>query len=174
MCKPTIAGEGFWRLLKGLYGLKQAGRQWYLELDSCLGLIGFKRTESDWSVYQRSQGAERSIITTSVDDMLIASSTKTESDAVVSALASQFEITDNGKPKLHLGCSIERNHSKKLVRLNQQSYTESILRDFGYAACNSITTPMDPIRKKNGCDIAQYSFDSYSSTFATPPLYSTP
>jgi len=30
------------------------------------------------------------------------------------------------------------------------------------------------IRKKNGCDIAQYSFDSYSSTFATPPSYSTP
>jgi len=27
------------------------------------------------------------------------------------------------------------------------------------------------IRKKSGCDIAQYSFDSYSSTFATPPLY---
>jgi len=25
MRKPTIAGEGFWRLLKGLYGLKQAG-----------------------------------------------------------------------------------------------------------------------------------------------------
>ena len=27
------------------------------------------------------------------------------------------------------------------------------------------------IRKKNGCDIAQYSFDSYGSNFATPPLY---
>jgi hypothetical protein len=76
--------------------------------------------------------------------MLIASNTKTESDAVVSALASQFEITDNGEPKLHLGCSIQRNHSKKLVRLSQQSYTESILRDFGYAACNSVMTPMDP------------------------------
>jgi len=144
MRKPTIAGEGFWRLLKGLYGLKQAGRQWYLELDSCLGLIGFKQTESDWSVYQHSQGTEHSIITTSVDDMLIASSTIMESDTVVSALASQFDITDNGEPKLHLGCSIEQNHPKKLIRLNQQSYTESILRDFGYAACNSVTTPMDP------------------------------
>jgi hypothetical protein len=30
------------------------------------------------------------------------------------------------------------------------------------------------IRKKSGYDIAQYSHDSYSSTFATPPLYSTP
>jgi len=107
MCKPTIAGEGFWRLLKGLYGLKQASRQWYLELDSCLGLIGFKWTESDWSVYQCSQGTERSIITTSVNNMLIASSTVMESDTIISTLASQIDITDNGKPKLHLGCSIE-------------------------------------------------------------------
>jgi len=95
MGKPTIAGNGFWRLLKGLYSLKQASQQWYLELDSHLGLVGFKWTESDWSVYQCTQGAECSIITTSVDDMLIAFSTIMESDAVVSALGSQFEITDS-------------------------------------------------------------------------------
>lgn len=100
--------------------------------------------ESNWSVYQRAQGAECSIITTSVDDMLIASSTTVESDAVVSTLSLQFEITDNGEPNLHLGCSIKRDHTKKLIWLNQQSYTESILQGFGYSACNSITTPMDP------------------------------
>jgi len=127
MWKPTIAGDGFWRLLKGLYSLKQAGRQWYLELDSHLGLIGFKWTESDWSVYQHTQGAECSIITTSVDDILIASSTIMESDPVVSALGSQFEITDNGEPKLHLGCSIEWNHTKKTIWLNQQCYSKAIL-----------------------------------------------
>ena len=32
----------------------------------------------------------------------------------------------------------------------------------------------DHIRKKGGRNIAQYSLDSYGSTFATPPLYSTP
>jgi hypothetical protein len=130
--------------LKGLYGLKQAGRQWYLELNSRLEAIGFTRTESDWSVYRRVQGTENSIITTSVDDMLIASSSMAESDAVVVALASQFEITDNGEPKLHLGCSIERNRANRTIRLDQKAYTESILRDFGYEKCNSVTTPMDP------------------------------
>ena len=30
------------------------------------------------------------------------------------------------------------------------------------------------IRKKSGCNVAQYRFDSYGSTFATPPLYSIP
>ena len=67
---------------------------------------GFKRTESDWSVYTRTNGSERSYITTSVDDMLIASASKKESDAVIDTLASLFEITNNGSPNFHLGCGI--------------------------------------------------------------------
>jgi hypothetical protein len=124
--------------------LKQAGRQWYLELNACLEAIGFKRTELDWSVYQRVEGTEYSIVTTSIDDMLIASSSTTESDAVVAALASKFEITDNGQPKLHLGCSLERSRANRTLRLDQKSYTESILREFGYDKCNAVSTPMDP------------------------------
>ena len=57
------------------------------------------------------EGAEKSIITTSVDDMLIASSSADESNSVVTALATQFEITDNGEPTLHLGCSLERDRT---------------------------------------------------------------
>jgi hypothetical protein len=144
MRKPSIVGSGYWRLRRGLYGLKQAGRQWYLELNSKLEAIGFKRTESDWSMYRRIQGSEHSIIATSVDDMLIASTSDAESDAVASALASQFEITDNGEPKLHLGCTIERNHDGHMIKLHQKSYTESILREFGFDMCNSVATPMDP------------------------------
>jgi hypothetical protein len=76
--------------------------------------------------------------------MLIASTSNAESDAVAAALTSQFEITDNGEPKLHLGCIIERDHVNGTLKLHQKSYTESILRDFGFDKCNSVTTPMDP------------------------------
>ena len=71
------------------------GRQWYLELNTKLETIGFRRLESDWSVYTPTQGSECSYITTSVDDMLIASTSDEESDAVVDSIASLFEITDN-------------------------------------------------------------------------------
>jgi len=49
--------------------------------------------------------------------MLIASSTAAESDAVVTTLASQFKITDNGEPKLHLGCGIEQNPANNTIQL---------------------------------------------------------
>lgn len=144
MRQPGIVGSGYWKLLKGLYGLKQAGRQWYLELNSKLELLGFQRLESDWSVYTRTSGLGRSVITTSVDDMLIGSSSTLESDAVVEQLGSTFEITDNGEPAYHLGCGITRNRVNGTLRLDQRSFTQSILREFGMDRCNAVSTPMDP------------------------------
>jgi hypothetical protein len=141
---PLIVGSGFWRLRKGLYGLKQAGRQWYIELNSKLESIGFKRTESDWSVYVRHTDTGMTILTTSVDDMLIASTTTAKSDMVVKQLAQMFEITDNKEPTLHLGCGVQHWRDQRKLKLDQQSYSESILRDFGFENCKSVTTPMDP------------------------------
>lgn len=109
MRKPSILGTGVWHLQRGLYGLKQSGQQWYLELNSKLESIGFNCTESDWSLYTGSKGSEWSIGTTSVNDMLIASSLKSESDDVVKSVNSIFQITDNGEPKMHLGCNLERD-----------------------------------------------------------------
>lgn len=132
MHKPTIVGSGYWRLRKGLYGLRQAGRQWYLELNKKLESIGFKRTESDWSVYIRRSGDALTILTASVDDMLLGSAGKAESDLVVAQLRSLYEITDNGEPTLHLGCNIQRDRERRTIKLDQRAYTVSILREFGY------------------------------------------
>jgi hypothetical protein len=131
MHKPTIVGSGYWRLRKGLYGLRQAGRQWYLELNKKLESIGFKRTKSNWSVYIRRSGDALTILTASVDDMLLGSAGKAESDLVVAQLRSLYEITDNGEPTLHLG--IQRDRERRTIKLvDQCAYTVSILCEFGY------------------------------------------
>ena len=39
------------KLQKGLYGLKQAGREWYATLRDFLIQIGFRRTHADHSVF---------------------------------------------------------------------------------------------------------------------------
>ena len=139
-----MVGSGYWRLRKGVYGLKQAGRQWYLELNSKLESLGINRLQSDWSVYLRNSDFGRSLLTTSVDDMLIASTSDAESDTVVYALQSIFEITDNGEPTLHLGCGITRDRTNGTLKLDQHSYILSILREFGFENSNSVHTPMNP------------------------------
>ena len=157
MRKPEILGQGFWRLHRGLYGPKQAGRQWYLDLDEKLNQIGFKRTESDWSVHVRQSLSDKSISTTSVDDMLIASTSKAESDDVITSLTNFYKITDNTNVNFHLGCSIIRWRSRRAIKVHQESYTTSILRDAGMEACNAVATPMHPNMRLTTDDCPQTS-----------------
>jgi hypothetical protein len=186
MHQPSTTGSRYWRLRKGLYGLKQSGRQWYLELNKRLNSVGFKRTESDWSLYIRTEGSERSILTTSVDDMLVGSSGTSESDAVVLALKSLFDITDNGEPTYHLGCGIHRDRQNRTIKLDQGAYTLSILRDFGFENCNPVSTPMasgarlfaseQPLTPEEREKVAQFPYTAvvgksmYLSTCSRPDI----
>lgn len=142
MKRPDIAGVGFWRLRKGLYGLKQAGRTWYLEFDSKYQLLGFKRCEADWSVHTRSKPPDQSLSATSVDDILLGSSSTKESDDVTAGLKTHFDITDNGPVEHLLGCLVERNRKRGCIMVSQPAYTESILRFFDMEGCNSVQTPL--------------------------------
>ena len=47
------------RLLGSLYGLKQSGRTWWIELGKGLEALGFKRTESDWGLYYMTGSKDR-------------------------------------------------------------------------------------------------------------------
>jgi hypothetical protein len=59
-------------LLKGMYGLKQAGRQWHKKLTLYFEGMGFTRSQIDHSVFFRTRGDQRLVIPVSIDDMAIA------------------------------------------------------------------------------------------------------
>jgi hypothetical protein len=63
--------------------------------------MGFKRTESDWSVHQRLTTDGHSIFTTSVDDILLASSSKEESNRAAEDISQVFE-TSHAEDVKHL------------------------------------------------------------------------
>ncbi len=140
--RPEIAGPGFWRLLKGLYGLKQAGRTWYIEFNDKYMKIGFRRCEADWSVHVREVPNAKSWSATTVDDILLGSTSEGESDTVTEALGNIFDITDNGEPEYFLGCKIIRYRSRRSLEVNQEPYTGQILRTFNMESCNAVSTPL--------------------------------
>jgi hypothetical protein len=169
MEKPSMLGKGFWRLRKGLYGLKQSGRQWYKCVNQMYQEIGFARCESDWGVYRRFRELPatanhtetpipshyplttpnhtqflQTLLTMSVDDMLYTSSTSLEADHVRDQIGSRFEITDMGEAEWILGCRITRWRSRKTLKLDQELYTTSLLRKFGFLNLKPASTPMDP------------------------------
>lgn len=144
MRKPDVLGRGYWKLLKGLYGLKQAGRTWYIEFNKTLNGLGFARCESDWSTHHKGSINNGSFSATSVDDILLSSTSPTESNAVTAGLKQSFELTDNGDVEWLLGCKITRNRGRRSLLISQETYTESILRTFGMENCNAATTPLPP------------------------------
>ena len=136
-CNPST----FWRLRKGLYGLRQAGHQWYYTLHDAYIALGFKRSESDWCTYTRSTPSGFSMSATSVDDIILVSDTKTESDNAAREINEKYTTTDCGDAEWLLGCRITRCRSKRLLMIDQSQFTTSILREFGMENCNPAVTP---------------------------------
>jgi Reverse transcriptase (RNA-dependent DNA polymerase) len=58
--KPHEKGK-VCHLLKGLYGLKQAGRAWYKEMLGMFAELGFTRSEADHSVFNAFKKQQREI-----------------------------------------------------------------------------------------------------------------
>ena len=131
-------------LLKSLYGLKQAGRQWNKKLHNTLLSMGFKRLESDRSIYIFVRDDVRIIIPIFIDDITFASSNPAAIDSAINELASHFKLRDLGPTTFLLGIEIIRNPEKQQISLSQRQYIIDALERFNMSDCNPIGTPMDP------------------------------
>lgn len=60
-----------YKLLKALYGLRQAPRAWYSKLNRCLEGLGFIRCAYEQAVYTRHVGNEVLVVGVYVDDLLV-------------------------------------------------------------------------------------------------------
>ena len=111
-----------YHLLKSLYGLKQASRQWNKKLHDALLAMGFKRLESDRSIYIFVCGKVRIIIPVFIDDITFASSNPAAIDSAVKELATHFKLHNLGPTSFLLGIEIIRNLETHQILLSQHQY----------------------------------------------------
>jgi transposase InsO family protein len=141
-------------LIKTLYGLKQAGREWNKELDDKLKQHGFTRSKADPCVYVKHDEKNIVILTVWVDDLLIFASSESFLNKVKDELRSEWDITDLGEPSKIVGIEITRTHNT--IKISQEKYIESILKKEGMDGANPISTPMQPsIKLEKNPDGAQ-------------------
>ena len=129
MKQPDGYSDGTHRicqLIKTLYGLKQAGREWNKVLNTRLQRRGFKSLKSDLCVYVRQNADDLAIITIWVDDLLLFTTSEQTMTNLKTELKSMFDLTDIGEPNKIVGIEINRRDDSIII--TQKNYIESILR----------------------------------------------
>jgi len=101
------------KLIKSLYGLKQASRVWYERFNKFMEKIGFKRCESDQCLYVKIDHGIIRYILLYVDDLLIISNDMKTINAIKRNFASEFEMTDVGPVESYLGIQFMWTEVKK-------------------------------------------------------------
>jgi len=140
--KPGQEGK-YCRLLKGLYGLKQAGRGWYLEMSKVfLKELGFERSAVDHSVFFRRSNVEHTIVAVATDDMAVTSKRMEDAKRFKLEISKFWEITDNGPIKWFLGFQIKRDRTARTISINQHAYIESMVERFELTEAKPVSTPM--------------------------------
>jgi hypothetical protein len=118
------------KLLRSLYGLKQAGFEWSEELERFFLDIRFSRSQVDQAVYFKRTSNEHTVITVSVDDMAVTSKYLKHIKKFKDQLHECFEITDIGELTWLLGLKVERDRPKCTISLSQGAYAETVLQRF--------------------------------------------
>ena len=127
------------KLRKNLYGLKQAGLNWFEYLKAGLTERGFVQSEVDPCVFYRSDA----ILLVYVDDCIILSKESKVVDSIVQSLATgqdpndpmkkfskQYVLTNDGGIKNYLGVEVDSREDGK-IELRQKRLIERIIESVG-------------------------------------------
>jgi len=124
------------KLLKTLYGVKQAARQWYKHISAGLHALGFKTSNIDPCLFLK----DDCIVLLYVDDCLFFSKDDTTIDSIINQLSTSFKTGDQGSIQDFLGIRITTDAQSR-IHLRQEGLIQEILQDLGLASSHPKPTP---------------------------------
>ncbi|KAJ9545765.1 hypothetical protein OSB04_025472 [Centaurea solstitialis] len=153
------------KLLKSIYGLKQASRSWNLHFDERIKEFGFAKSEFEPCVYTKFSGSIVTFLVLYVDDILLIGNDVPTLQSVKSWLSKCFQMKDLGEAAYILGIKIYRNRSKRLIRLSQSTYIDKILKKFRMDESKKGFIPMQHgiVLSKTQCPVSSQDQDKMKS-----------
>jgi len=137
-------GKDGWvmKLMKSIYGLKQAGRIWNQTFDNAVTGWGFQRMDSDRCMYRRKTETGTVIFAIHVDNIFSITDPPEENANFKALLHSKWEISDLGPAKFTLGIAIERNFDKRSIHLFQTAFIDCLIEHFNLSEAHPTDMPM--------------------------------
>lgn len=132
------------KLVKSIYGLKQAPKQWNERFHNFIITLGFVRSKSDYCLYTRIHNDTTTYLVVYVDDMLLCGDNEDVINEVISKLSSEFKMKNLGVPRQYMGLNINVGQSEGVITINQTDYINKVINKFKMNECNPISTPMEP------------------------------
>ena len=137
------------KLVRSLYGLKQAGWVWNRTFAHTIKRkLGFATIHSDAGVYvlhHRQKGGDSEtdmILILYVDDLLLLGQDLSKIEDVKHQLGKLYQMKDLGPTSSYLGIQITRDRKRRAIWIDQQAYIENALKRFELQDANNTKTPL--------------------------------
>lgn len=148
------------KVLKGLYGLKQAAYLWFRMITKALIDVGLKPLIQDVCCFT---DKERSIfVLLYVDDLQITGPSKTAAERVKKALNQRFKMKQV-ETSTFLGVKIQRDRPTRRMWLSQAHYIQKVLMDFSQWDSKPAVTPLETLLAPNTKNASQEATRWYQS-----------
>ena len=102
-----------------------------MRFDEAIRSYEFIENEDELCVYKKISGSEINFVVHYVDDILLTGNDVGMLSSVKAWLLKNFSMKDLGEATYILGIRIYRDRSKKLLRLSQSMYIDTIVKRFG-------------------------------------------
>ena len=154
------------KLKKALYGTKQAGREWHLDIRDFLIQLGLTQLVKDTCIFIKKTKTNKTlIIGLFVDDLAVSFhiDDKSEWCVMLNLLKSKYKLSELGDMQHLLGMRITRINNNKQIIIDQQSYTQDKVNEFIGDEHKTSNTPEDQVKlnKKDGELLTQTGIQRY-------------
>ena len=130
------------RLKKSMYGVKQAPRSWYINIDSFFKQQCFMKSKNDLILYiKKDKEGNVCLISLYIDDLIIIGGAYELIAYFKIHMYQEFEMKYLGDLHYCLGVSFGRDSFKTFI--TQSKYLKEILNKFQMSECKEVSTPLD-------------------------------
>lgn len=132
------------RLRKAVYGLKQAARQWFLELVKLMDTMGMRQSVADPCLFIKDVDGKRVYLLIYVDDLLLIAEMQEHIDAMKETVMGAFKSRDMGVPDYFLGLHLDRPNPRGQIIVSQRQYVKRLAERHGLTDAKPTLLPMSP------------------------------